>query len=262
MAANKRPKQESTSPIARPANLDGRDGELPGAQAPSTHSYKAVEPYSGAFHSNKPSPAEKMLEAENTGPLGQDSYASPPAFQAYTPVPKEVDSVVVPSQPTVTLVSPPTSQADETDVRQENADGEGENPTAIHTPTSSSRHSSRQPRHVERYVPEVQISVGKPTKSASHPSLSSSSSTRHASFVTSATACETPPGLSKKPTSRPTSSHAKKSVSPAATTLSPGHQSSKNTKRERADNMDADSLRLIRQLQEAEFGLRKRTSRA
>jgi F-box and leucine-rich repeat protein 10/11 len=78
----------------------------------------------------------------------------------------------------------------------------------------------------------------------------------------------------KKPLSRPPSSHTKKSVSPAmdkkavataAASASPRTQHGKGMKRDRVSftesETDLESLRLIRELQEQEFGLRRRAAR-
>ena len=53
----------------------------------------------------------------------------------------------------------------------------------------------------------------------------------------------------------------KKGERVTAALISPG-QTNKPTKRAADDEPDAESLRLIRELQEAEFGLRKRSTRA
>ncbi|OJJ88070.1 [Histone H3]-lysine-36 demethylase [Aspergillus glaucus CBS 516.65] len=253
LAPSKKPKQESTSPLSRPANLDGV--EVPS----STIVHKAVgfdTTFPETVNPNKPLFAANVTIEEKAGALGQDSYASPPAFQTDTLLPKE--DTVSAAQPTATLVSPPTSQADEMDVSQDNVDGEGEHPSAIHTPTSSSRHSSRQPRQVERYAPE-----GKTPRPASHPS-----SARQA-FATSAASRKTPPAPSsgpKRPSSRLNSSHA-----PATEARHAGHHGTSASastspgqagKRQTHEDPDAESMRLIRELQEQEFGLRKRTTRA
>lgn len=258
LTAHKKPKQESTSPVVRPANLSRREGEMSNARPHSSdHAHEGV-------HSTKiVRPQVGVAETTKEAPLGQTSYASPPAFQTDTMVTKEVNTIPVSSQPTTTLVSPPTSLADETDVPHDQADGEGEH-AVLHTPTSSSRHSSRQPRHVDRYIPEAQA-----TKIAKLPTHTPFA--RRSSFGgTSTVAHKTTPGpsASKKPSSRPSSSHAKKSSSLTtdkkfdrhATSLSPG-QSGKNTKRIAEGEPDADSLRLIREIQEQEFGLRKRATR-
>ena len=248
--AHKKPKQESASPLSRPVDFERKDGEMPQVQVviPPSHAQKAVGHDNSypASTSSKPSFAANMAEAEQSGALGQTSYASPPTFKTDTLVPKDVESMGVSSQLTASLVSPPTSHADETDV-PEHADGEGEHAPTIHTPTSSSRHSSRQPRHAETQP------TGKVSKSGSH------SSARHASFAASASARKTPPGPgpSKKPTSRPSSSHTKKSMSPMAER----HGTSTHSKHEPTDDPDPETSRLIKELQGQEFGLRKRTAR-
>ncbi|EAW18321.1 [Histone H3]-lysine-36 demethylase [Aspergillus fischeri NRRL 181] len=259
-ASAKRPKQESTSPVARPASLFRAEGDMSHTQRPVD---LEASSYFGTSHDHNGIAQTNLTSAERKTHVGQTSYASPPAFQSDTVV-MEVDGAAV-SKPTASLVSPPTSQADETDVPPEQ-DGEKDNHVVYYTPTASSRHSSRQPRHVDRYVPESQ--PAKAVKTTHTPS------TRRASFSGPTTARRVTPGVqesSKKSASRPSSSHAKKGVSPATekkfdrmttTSTSPGH---KGAKRERTaiadDEPDAESLRLIRELQEQEFGLRKRTTR-
>jgi F-box/leucine-rich repeat protein 10/11 len=175
------------------------------------------------------------------------------------------------------LASPPTSLSGETEVLPPQhpseelhggsviVDGEHE---ALHTPNSSSRHSSRQPRQVDRYVPEQQAG----TKQSTVSKLAAATST----IRQPTKALSTTSGHSKKSTSRPSSSHTshtKKSASPSlekklahSSTTSPS--SSKNVKRERTSftaddttDADAESLRLIRELQEQDFGLRRRAAR-
>lgn len=165
----------------------------------------------------------------------------------------------VSSKPPASLVSPPTSLADEMDVVPDGealASVENETSTALHTPNSSSRHSSRQPRHIERLVTEA--SATRAPKQTARPV---SSSIVHRTTPG-------PPPSSKKPSSRPSSSHAKKS-SPmvekhfdryGATSLSP-HQPKHDKHHLNEENTDPESLRLIRELQEQEFGLRKRSTR-
>ncbi|PKX98526.1 [Histone H3]-lysine-36 demethylase [Aspergillus novofumigatus IBT 16806] len=258
---NKRPKQESTSPVARPASLFRAEGDRSHTQRPVD---LEAPSYFGTSHDHNGVAQTNLTSTERKTLVGQTSYASPPAFQSDTVV-MEVDGAAV-SKPTASLVSPPTSQADETDVPPEQ-DGEKDNHVVYYTPTASSRHSSRQPRHVDRYVPESQ--PAKAVKTTTH-----TPSARRASFSGPTTARRVTPGAqgsSKKSASRPSSSHAKKGVSPATekkfdrmitTSTSPGH---KGAKRERTaiadDEPDAESLRLIRELQEQEFGLRKRTTR-
>ncbi|OKL55629.1 JmjC domain-containing histone demethylation protein 1 [Talaromyces atroroseus] len=201
----------------------------------------------------------KHLEAENA------SYTLSPGAKT------NGDAGTI-DQPTNPLVSPPTSLAGETEVLPPDhhrhdelhsssviVEGETE---ILHTPTSSSRHSSRQPRQVDRYIPEQ---------------------THHATKSTAALtpfSRQTAKPSTKKSSSRPSSSHTKKSASPSidkkqqSTTTTTSRPSSshrntapvnKNVKRERtsftAEDTDAESLKLIREIQEQEFGLRRRTTR-
>lgn len=206
----------------------------------------------------------------------QMSYASPPAVKADV-VTKEITSIPVAPEPVTSLVSPPTSLAGERlSPAQSNVDTrpsvegehESEHPTVLHTPTSSSRHSSRQPRQVDRFVPEVQT-----------PKVTTKRSSTGAAAAVTVTVVHKPtptPQSMKKPSSRPASSHTKKSVSPAmdkkaaataaaAASASPRTQHGKGMKRDRASftesETDLESLRLIRELQEQEFGLRRRAAR-
>ncbi|GKZ38496.1 JmjC domain-containing histone demethylation protein 1 [Aspergillus brasiliensis] len=270
---NKRMKQESTSPTSRPAHLsNSREAGASTTQDSymSDHAHAAVDfhaPFSDVPQADKDFNRQSgVTTGEKEAPLGPTSYASPPTFQTDTVDAKELDSAPV-SKPTATLVSPPTSLADETDVPQEQADGEGDHVVILHTPTSSSRHSSRQPRQVDRYMPEAH--VAKPAKGTNHtPTARRSSFGGSSSGVRKST--PGPSSGSKKSASRPSSSsHAKKSFwatdekkgdRHAATSTSPG-QPGKNPKRVADEEPDAESLRLIRELQEAEFGLRKRSAR-
>lgn len=200
---------------------------------------------------------QPQLIKENEAPAGQVLYASPPVFHVDGADTKASHSLPVSSKPTAALVSPPTSLADEMDTVQDGealASVENDTFTALYTPNSSSRHSSRQPRHVERFVTDMAaIRASKPIGQPA-----------------SSTVNRTTPGppSSKKPSSRPSSSHAKKSAPMvdkhfgryAATSLSP-HQAKHVKHQIDEENTDAESLRLIRELQEEEFGLRKRSTR-
>ncbi|PYH88031.1 JmjC domain-containing histone demethylation protein 1 [Aspergillus ellipticus CBS 707.79] len=270
-SASKRMKQESTSPLARPAHLS-RDGvpETQDAQLDGpTHQPDFHAPFPSVSHAEQDYSQPDMVDKE--APPGQTSYASPPAFQTDTVDAKEMDSAPV-SKPTATLVSPPTSLADETDVPHEHADGEGEHGVVLHTPTSSSRHSSRQPRQVERYAPEFHVLKTTTTTTTTKPVTHTPTARRSSFGGSSAGPPKSTPGLSsgpKKSSSRPSSSsHAKKSFwamdekkdRHMASSISPG-QTGKNPKRAVDEEPDAESLRLIRELQEQEFGLRKRSTR-
>lgn len=204
------------------------------------------------------SPPEEHLrqhQQEKDFLLDPASYASPPAVKIDGDAEAVVSVQAQSGQPTNLLVSPPTSLVGEAEVsmghvneeHRHSLDGDNE---VLHTPTSSSRHSSRQPRQVERYVPEQRAKTPRPG-----PRQTSSGPTKMTAKAFSA-----PSSVARKTLSRPTSSH-KKSASPALERkpVSPSH-----VKRERTfSNEDADpeSLRLIRELQEQEFGLRRRQGR-
>ncbi|KAJ6007990.1 hypothetical protein N7540_011966 [Penicillium herquei] len=248
----KKTKQESTSPISHPAffsQVEGR-GVITQAMMPVASYDDEAIAYGVINHLQ----AQPIKDGETH--LSHALYASPPVFHVDSVETNDVDSIPVSSKPTASLVSPPTSLADEMDVVHDGeplASVEGEVPTTLHTPNSSSRHSSRQPRHVERFAPEA--STTRPAKPANK--------------ITSSTTRRTTPGFpsssAKKPSSRPSSSYAKKS-SPmaertfdrhATTSLSP-HQSKHSKHLFNEADTDAESLRLIRELQEEEFGLRRR----
>ena len=248
-ATNKKTKQESTSPITHPEFFSQSESKSALAQAIPSTSY---EDEGFGYSSGTLLQAQSGKEGEVH--IGQTLYASPPVFHADSLETKDINTMSVSSNPTASLVSPPTSLADEMDALQDGealASVEGEAPTALHTPNSSSRHSSRQPRHVERFVPEATAArIAKPAGKT----------------VSSSMRRTTPgPSTSKKPSSRPSSSHAKKS-SPMverhfdrhiASSLSPQHSKHSRHHIDEGET-DAESLRLIRELQEEEFGLRRR----
>ncbi|KAL3457717.1 hypothetical protein BJX64DRAFT_243599 [Aspergillus heterothallicus] len=255
--ANKRLKQESTSPVTRPAQLNAQEADVHRVQTTVDTSLLDKSPRlaKGSIH-----PPDAMV-VDREVLVGQNSYASPPAFQTDGIANKELTASV--SRLTTTLVSPPTSLADEMDIHDQ-ADGEGEH-AALYTPSSGSRHSSRQPRQVERYMPEVHFI--KSTKPGGN-----LQPVRRSSFSAASTSVDknTPSAWSgpKKSASRPSSSHSKKSLSPSvgkkferhlASSTSPS-QHGKGTKIAEND-ADAESMRLIREIQEQEFGLRRRAGR-
>lgn len=269
-AGSKKPKQESiSSPSSGPANLSRNEGEVHTQAGLSCEDANEVTP-SNTMHPDglKENKVEAVTEAEETRSFGQTSYASPPAFHTDAEVTNEINSTLLPSQPTASLVSPPTSLSDEADVPHEhgngdvvNASSEREHPVALHTPSSNSRHSSRQPRQVDRYAPDT------PAKSKS---ISHAFSARHPpsgmSTNTTPRTAPAPSSTMRKPSSRPTSSHAKKPTTEKTdrqgSSISLG-QPGKNIKHDQAYDNDTDpeSLRLIREIQEQEFGLRKRGTR-
>ncbi|KAJ5097526.1 hypothetical protein N7456_008247 [Penicillium angulare] len=246
----KKTKQESTSPVSHSVFFGQGEGPGEVTQAMPVAAFDDDPVAYGVINQLLSKPTKDDEEH-----IGQVLYASPPVFHADSMEMKDVNSMSVSSKPTASLVSPPTSLADEMDVVQDGeplASVEGEAHTALHTPNSSSRHSSRQPRHVDRFAPEA--SAVRPNKPANKPASS------HIRRTTPGFASS-----SKKPASRPSSSHAKKS-SPmvertfdrhATTSLSP-HQSKHLKHQLEEGSADAESLRLIRELQEEEFGLRRR----
>lgn len=249
-ASAKKAKQESTSPMTQPAVFFDHDGDEMMVQGDLMDTYDH-EPFNQI---------DKHLPKAAEAPQNQALYASPPAFQAEPVEAKDLNSMSVSSsKPNTSLVSPPTSLVDEMDGVQEGdavQSVEGEVSTALHTPNSSSRHSSRQPRHVDRFAPDAN------TARAPKQAARATSSTIGARKTTPV------PASTRKPSSRPSSSHAKKS-SPmyekhfhrqGPTSLSPRQH--RHTQHITGDeDADEESLRLIRELQEQEFGLRKRSTR-
>jgi hypothetical protein len=160
--------------------------------------------------------------------------------------------------------SPPT-ETNRTEVNRSIemfADGSDSSANPLHTPKSASRHSSRQPKQVGRYVPEAASStVKQPKKPASRRASSSTVSTL--TSIDEQTLRSSSRASTAQPTVAATTRAAKtqvKAESPAsvrrgASTI-PRGRSSIGT-----DDMDEESLKLIRALQEQEFGLRRRSTR-
>ena len=132
----------------------------------------------------------------------------------------------------------------------------GANP--LHTPSSESRHSSRQPKQIDRYVPDVTSTSQKPSladdrydRRASSSGLSALTSidgmSRRSSNV-SARAGETPATVLAQNIKAETPSSQSRRVSR-------GRSSFGNP------DMDEESLKLIRALQQEDLGLRRRGAR-
>lgn len=213
--------------------------------------------------------AQQAREALN---LSQQSYASPPGKVEMKS--ETTDVPALSNEPVTAFVSPPTSLSENLDVsNQEQPDVEnvemygsieggfdGEQPAALHTPKSSSRQSSRQPRQVvDRAAPDILVTTRTNKSTVNRPSPRSATKSASA-----------PSSMTKRPQSRPTSSHgSKKSASPSAERKTGSSSSprahSKQVKREHASfsELDADeeSLRLIRELHEQDFGLRRRVTK-
>ncbi|KAJ5506072.1 Zinc finger PHD-type [Penicillium expansum] len=219
-ATAKKAKQESTSPMTQPAVFFDHDGDELMAQDDLMDAYDH-EPFSQID-------SAKHLPEANQAPQNQALYASPPAFQTESVDAKELNSMSVSSsKPNTSLVSPPTSLADEMDGVQEGR--------------------------------PYSLWKGRCQPISTHPTPA---------LVIRLANLETSIASTRKPSSRPSSSHAKKS-SPmyekhfhrhAPTSLSPRQH--KHTQHITGDeDADEESLRLIRELQEQEFGLRKRSTR-
>ena len=168
-------------------------------------------------------------------PTGRTSYASPPTLQT--------DDVLAASkdmEPAVSsLVSPPTSHVDEMDVER----------------PPPSRHSSRKDRIVGRHVPEMVLPVA--SSSPRHRNAKGDpSSTRIKSVPSSSSPNRSKPSPSKRSASRSKWSAAK---SPLVRKSVPAKiMDTYASGNDEANDPDAESMRLIRELQEQDFGLRRR----
>ncbi|KAJ5988188.1 hypothetical protein N7481_003398 [Penicillium waksmanii] len=113
----KKTKQESTSPIVNQGQFDlgQADSKEEVLQAvPVTYENEALDPHDHSSAYQFPS-----AHMEEDMPVNQSLYASPPVFHAESVDMKDANSVSVSSKPTASLVSPPTSLADEMDVVQD-----------------------------------------------------------------------------------------------------------------------------------------------
>ncbi|KAK2750660.1 JmjC domain-containing histone demethylation protein 1 [Myotisia sp. PD_48] len=208
------------------------------------------------FHKQATNPATTPEETDSaSSSLGRGvPDKSPDAF-----VPTLIDSSA--PQPTpARLVSPPTSLADGMDGRIGQPDAEkgsmvgdgvnGDYPISIHTPTSIAHVPSRN------NPPSVNTTSTDNPKP--HPIPKPKRNTPSATQVAAS------PKISKSPSSRPGSSHRTKNDSGFHNINIPGssHRQGKGFKHDRASfpeaDADEDSIKLIRQLQEEDFGLRRR----
>jgi hypothetical protein len=132
----------------------------------------------------------------------------------------------------------------------------GGNP--LHTPNSASRHSSRQPKQIDRYVPDAASASQKPAledarydRRASSSGLSAltsiDSKSRRSSNV-SVRAGETPATVTGQTIKAETPTSENRRVSRGRSSLGD-------------PDMDEESLKLIRALQQEDLGLRRRGAR-
>ncbi|KAJ5474985.1 JmjC domain-containing histone demethylation protein 1 [Penicillium diatomitis] len=252
-AASKRPRPNEDEAVSAPSKKAKQESVSPNIHPLQYEDYQAtavLHDAQSAYDVLSHSHVQSSLVADVVT-VGQALYASPPVAHVDSMDIKDTSALAAPENPTSTsLVSPPTSLVDEMDTVQDSepvTSVESEALGALHTPNSSSRHSSRQPRHVERLVGEMP-----------------SSRSLHSATRPGASQVIPGPSTARKSSPRPSSSHAKKS-SPmvekhfdrhATTSLSP--RQSKHNKNRTKEDADAESLRLIRELQEEEFGLRRR----
>ncbi|KAJ5894468.1 hypothetical protein N7495_006159 [Penicillium taxi] len=226
---SKKTKQESTSPIMPSEFFSDNESK-----------FTMTQGFLGNYSTTRQQLQEEPAK-QSDAPIQPNMYASPPTFNAESVDTKDVNSMSVSSKPTVSLVSPPTSLVDEMDVVHDGdplVSVETQPSTVLHATNSIPHHLSKQSNHLESFVPEV--IVAKP-----------------------AIQIPSPPMRRATPSKRPSSSHVKKS-SPmverharnVASSLSP--QQSKHTNHHLGYDTDAESLRLIREIQEEEFGLRRR----
>ena len=210
---------DDTAPQGDPAD-GNRLPELPQAEIPS-----------------KPQPSlPNMPSGATQTPVG--SLASPPDSLL-----QDVDFS------TTTLANGELTKSIET-----NGGGSESGGNPLHTPSSASRHSSRQPKQVDRYVPEVTPKLQKPAsedarydRRASSSGLSALTSidgkSRRSSNVS--VRGETPATVARQniKAETPTSDHRR---------ISRGRSSIGDP------DMDEESLKLIRALQQEDLGLRRR----
>ncbi|PGH19049.1 hypothetical protein AJ79_00083 [Helicocarpus griseus UAMH5409] len=315
-ASTKRPRSsdDNLSPTLSKRQKPERD--FSGGEPPQTQlDFENVQP-EGRMNgpSGKVVSGENVkVAAQNKSAQNQTLYASPPSLKADLVPPSEVTSVHATTAPASSLVSPPTSLADDMEVDHNHPDGKGlvkseQQNGIVHSPTSTSHNAPHQPRLVvHETVPGAEasrtaatrlqasssiitgptdLSVTVPSSSTStslmkKPSSISSSSSRPSSShnrpnapSSSSIAPHHPPSklerekkqhtpvVDKKREGSHPSSHHSQHGSPT----SPHHHRSKLMRNERGSfsseaDADPDTLRLIREMQEQDFGLRKRPAR-
>lgn len=278
---------------------------------------------------------EKLVSSENAGipthselTTNQTSYASPPTLKADLVTSSEVTaSLSATTGPASSLVSPPTSLADDMEVDPNQTDGEakpavkneqqqqehyGGRSVVNDALTTLCRNASRHQRHApEATVPAAEVGSRKMTTATRAPPATVTAPSDLSVAIPSPSASTS---ILKKPSSsslsspspRPSSSYHRTNVHPFPSSTSSlkhemetkqhnpvvdkkrlegryppnqlnsnnnnrhtsptsPHRRSKLTGRDRGSfsdpDADPDTLRLIREMQEQDFGLRKRPSR-
>ena len=172
--------------------------------------------------------------------------------------------------PAASLASPPDSLSNDADYPSATAEhtepaksievtAEPLEPTlnTMHTPNSASRHSSRQPKQVNRYVPETSLTTIKQSqKPIRYDRRASSSSTSALTSIGIVSRRSSPQAHVEDVTLAPTEPEKGASPSSHSRPIFRGRTSFEEVE------ADEESLKLIRALQEEEFGLRRRGMKA
>lgn len=210
----------------------------------------------------------------------QVSYASPPGLKSDIVAPAEVALPPTKAPPANSLVSPPTSLADDLEVGISASENQSKNlPETVNYNRPVKEPSPVLPTHNHRHT------VGESSSDSKGDStLHRRSNSREVAPKIETTNVAPPQSHTGKPSSRPTSSHRIKPGSPAFSisenkrpnsadrrldgmSVSPAspQRSVKSSKRERVSFAEADadpeSRKLIQELYEQDFGLRRRAAR-
>lgn len=149
-----------------------------------------------------------------------------------------------------------------------NGGGSESSGNPLHTPNSASRHSSRQPIQIGRYVPDAVTGSEKPTADDVKHEKPVSEDTKYARRASSsgASALTSLDGKSRR-SSNVSIRSGRMSTAPMSQTIkaeSPATQSRRVSRARSsfgAPEMDEESLKLIRALQQEDLGLRRRGGR-
>lgn len=251
--------------IAAAAVADGTQGAAPGDGEGEEDTYRPQSPSARAHGAIRPT--VDVQASDPPANLSPVHWIEHSATNAIHTMPTSS------ATPAASLASPPNSLLNDADFSPTAADGEVRNTieggetsdqsNPLHTPKSTSRHSSRQPKQVDRFVPDASVTSKAPSSNARRASTVSvhlnngRSDSRQASTQAS-------------PNMKPTDGKAPSSITPSHTspTLANGKSATPDSarlKRERSSfgeiDADPDTVKLIRELQEQEWGLRRRAGR-
>ncbi|KAI9738801.1 MAG: JmjC domain-containing histone demethylation protein 1 [Cirrosporium novae-zelandiae] len=177
-----------------------------------------------------------------------------------------------PPHPIGPLASPPESLLNDVEELNEETSPLGDNARTVQTPattSSSSRHSSRQPKQAERYVPE-EFPASSSKRERSSPTISKSAkqspssgaSNRHVlpyAIGAGASTSKSTSGGSRRASS---SARSRSTVSPGAKSVGAAsgmsHHKARNRMSLDENFADLETLKLLEELKKGEFGLRRR----